>query len=117
MVEKYFTAEKKGEVTVIRLLRAELSLEDADDLKKALYGFVSEASNKFIVDLHQCGFLSSAALGMLVCLTARIHSFDGRIVLCDPTKEIAAILDITKLGRIYDIYPTLEEAFASFTRS
>ena len=92
----------------------ELSLEDADELKRALYELVSETSNKIVIDFHQCVFMSSVALGTLVCLTARVHSYDGRIVLCSPTREVAAVLAVTKLGNIYDIYQTQDEAVRSF---
>jgi len=112
--EKYFTVEKAGQVTIVHLLFAELSLEDAEEVKSALYAHVTDTSNKFIIDLHQCVFMSSVALGVLVCLTAKIHHCHGRIALASPTKEVAVVLEITKLAKIYDVYDSREKALASF---
>ena len=116
-MENYFTIEKAGGIQVVTFLFAELSLEDAEDFKKSLYSYVSDTSNKFIIDFHRCVFMSSVALGALVSFTAKIHSYDGRIVFCAPTKEVSAILAITKFDKIYDIYRTREEALASFKAS
>ena len=113
-MDEIITIEHSGAATIVNLLCAELSFEQAEELKKKLYACVSDTSNKFIVDLHQCGFMSSVALGVLVCFTAKVHSFDGRIVLCHPSKETSTVLAITKLDKIYDIYPTRVEALASF---
>lgn len=112
-----FNVEKSGDVTVVNLLFAELSMEDAEDLKNALYAYVTASTNKFVIDLDRCAFFPSLALGVIVSLTAKIHSFQGRVVLCRPSKEVAAILEITKFGNIYDIYKTREEALASFEKA
>ena len=116
-MENYFTFEKVGDVQIVTFIFAELSLEDADGFKKSLYSHVSDSNNKFIIDFHQCVFMSSVALGALVSFTTKIHSYDGRIVFCAPTKEVSAILAITKFDKIYDIYRTRKEALASFMAS
>lgn len=113
-MDKIFTIEKIADMIVVDLLFAELSMEDAESLKESLYGYVTSSSKKFIIDLNKCVFFPSVALGVLVSLTAKVHAVNGRVVLCSPTKEVAAILEITKFGNIYDIYQTREEAIKSF---
>lgn len=109
----YFDIEKTGKVAIVTPLIGEMSFEEAEELKQQLYVHVSERTNLFVVDMHRCGFVSSVALGVLVCFTARVHSFDGRVVLCDLPKEVATLLEITKLGKIYDIYATRDQAVAA----
>lgn len=116
-VNEHISAERTGGVTLIRFLFAELSLQDVEDLKKVLYGYAGPSANNFVIDLHKCVFLSSLALGLLVGFTAKVHSYDGRVVLCSPTKEVTTLLDITKLGKIYDIYETPEAAIRSFRQT
>ena len=87
-----FTIEKIKDVIVVNLLFAELSMEDAEDLKKALYEHVTDSSNKFIIDLDKCVFFPSMALGVLIALKKNIHAVKGQIVLCRPTKKVRQYL-------------------------
>lgn len=116
-MDKYFTIEKIGEITVINLLFAELSMEEAEEMKTALYGHVDEKNNKLLIDMSRCVFMSSVALGVLVSLTAKVHAVHGLVVLCSPTKEVAALLEITKLSSIYEIFSTRQEALSSFGKA
>ncbi|MBP7056431.1 MAG: STAS domain-containing protein [Candidatus Omnitrophica bacterium] len=109
-----FSIEKHGDVTIVNFLFSELSIEDAEDLKNALYAYISPGSTKFVVDLDKCSFFPSIALGVLASFGAKARSMNGRVVLARPIKEVASILDITKFGNIYDIYTTREEAISSF---
>lgn len=117
MIDKYFTVEKAGAITIINLLFGELSMEEAEEMRKTFHGYVTQEYNKFIIDLSRCVFMSSVALGVLVSLTARVHSFGGFINICSPTKEVASLLEITKLSSIYAVYDTREAALASFNKS
>ena len=56
-MNKYFGMKTINNINLITLLFSELSIEDAEDFRKGLFGLVKEEENKFIINAKQCDFL------------------------------------------------------------
>jgi len=70
--------------------------------------------SKLLLDFANVDHLSSAALGMLINVNNRIKEQNGQLRLSSIRPQILEVFMITKLNRLFRIFPTRAEALASF---
>lgn len=68
---------------------------------------------RLVLDFATVDHLSSAALGMLINANNRIKQRNGQLRLANIKPQIFEVFRITKLDRLFRIYPTRAEALAS----
>ena len=71
---------------------------------------------KLLLDFSTVDHLSSAALGMLINANNRIRTANGQLRLSNIKPQIFEVFVITKLNKLFHIYPTRAEAMESFDR-
>lgn len=113
-MNKYFTIRKAEDITVITFLFAELSLKQIEEFKSLFYCLVTDADNKFVINMRMCSFLPSLVLGVLVGFDAKVKKENGRMVFCCLTEQVRTILEITRLVLIFEVYNTEEAALSAF---
>ena len=69
---------------------------------------------RILLDFSAVDHLSSAALGMLINTNKRIKERNGQLRLSCIKAQIFEVFKITKLDRLFKIFPTREEALSSF---
>lgn len=74
-----------------------------------------EDSPKLLLDFNSVDHLSSAALGMLINANNRIRQKNGQLRLANIRPQIYEVFVITKLNRLFKIFPSRDEAIKSFT--
>ena len=107
-------AHKRGNVDVITLLKSEIDMLEAQDVKKEIAGFIDRGSLQIVVDFSQVKYISTAVLVVLISCLKRIKEGGGRMCLSSIIPTVMQIFELTELNRIFDIYPTEAEAVASF---
>jgi anti-sigma B factor antagonist len=74
---------------------------------------VLEGRKKLIVDCGDLEFISSMGLGMLVRVNSRMKKLGGDVKLADVHGTVAQVLSVVGLNRMFQIYPTVDEAIAA----
>ena len=69
---------------------------------------------RLLLDFASVDHLSSAALGMLISANNRIRDKNGELRLCDIKRQIMEVFAITKLDKLFKIYPDRQAALGSF---
>ena len=69
---------------------------------------------RVLLDFRNVDHLSSAALGMLINANNRIREKNGELRLCDIRRQIMEVFTITKLDKLFRIYPNRQAALESF---
>ena len=69
---------------------------------------------KIIISFAGVDHLSSAALGTLITVNNKVRNHDGQLRLCNIHPQIFEVFVITKLNKLFRIYPTIKEAKESF---
>jgi anti-sigma B factor antagonist len=82
---------------------------ETDELRDALARESEAGTPKLLVDLANATYLNSTALGVLIAAHTNFSKRDGRIGLCNVSKNIQNIFVITKLALVFTIYNTLED--------
>ncbi len=71
-------------------------------------------SKGIVLNLSRVSYIDSSGVGTLVGVYASARSAGGVIKLAALTGRVKDVLAITKLGSIFETFPTVEEAAASF---
>ena len=69
---------------------------------------------KLLLDFSTVDHLSSAALGMLINANNKIRETNGQLRLTNIKVQILEVFKITRLDKLFKIFPTRAEALASF---
>ena len=88
--------------------------DETDELEQAIKA-LGEAGNKhLVINLGETQHLNSTALGVLISAHSSYVRRGGQMKLCSVDQRIQNIFVITKLSMVFDVYPTEEQAIASF---
>jgi len=113
------SVEYRGEAVVLTLTDEKI-LEDEQirSLQDSIISVVEQVGRvNLILDFRNVRFLSSAVLGLLIRVSKRVYEGDGQLRLCNIDPKIREIFRITRLTKIFDIYPDLEQAIAGLSDS
>lgn len=89
------------------------NIADIEVTLKALIN--EEAQPKLLLDFSNVDHLSSAALGALINCNNLIKQKNGQLRLTNIKPQIFEVFVITKLNKLFKIYPTRAEGLASIT--
>jgi len=105
-----FTNSSKDHKTVIQINLLRATANDAETFKEYLKGLSSKIENTLIFDLSECNFVDSTFLSSILTFN-RNNKTKVELVVKDVRQ--LTIFKITKLDKIFDIYPSIELAMAS----
>lgn len=105
---------------VIATLTDEKILDESQ--LKALEGsfmplIMQTPSIQLIVDFSSVQFLTSAVLGLLIRISKKVYETQGKFRLCSINPKILEVFRITRLDKIFEIFPTVDEAQIGLKRS
>jgi len=90
------------------------TMKEASVLRKILLEDIQSGCKKLIVDITKCEFIDSTFLGSLVISLKAIKSLGGNLKLVGIHKEVETMFLLTRLDKVFQSYPTSEEAIISF---
>lgn len=119
MAYKYLQLADRGEVLVARVRHASI-LDQAviDEIGSELKQAALEASSnhKLLLDFREVSFMSSAMLGALLQLSKRCKADKTKLKLCHISPELMEVFKITKLNKIFEIYPDEAAGLAAYDK-
>ncbi len=69
---------------------------------------------KVVLDLEKMVNIDSYGLDALLAMAQKALENDSLIKLAQVSADMRIVLDITRVYRVFEIFPTIEEAVASF---
>ena len=88
-----------------------LEEKDIKALQESIMSVIEEGGRiNLILDFCNVRFLSSAVLGLLIRISKRVYECDGQLRLCNINPKIYEVFKITRLTKIFDIYPDVAGA-------
>ena len=88
--------------------------EETEEVERAIKSLGEEGNKHLIINLSETQHLNSTALGVLISAHSSYLRRGGQMKLAAVDKRIENIFVITKLSLVFDVYPTEEQAIASF---
>ncbi len=106
--------EEREGVTIVAP-RGDIDAASAGAFQDRIDELLRGGAHYFVVDLGGVGFVDSAGLAALVRLYKRVRIGEGDVRLASVPAPVLEILDLTRLNRVFDIFPTAAEAARSIT--
>jgi anti-sigma B factor antagonist len=108
--------EERDGVAVVRPA-GDLDRQTSPEFQARLDPLISRGTRYFVVDLQHVRYLDSSGLAALVRLYKHVRIGEGDVRLASVLPAVQRILDLTRLSRVFDIFPTAAEAAASIGRA
>lgn len=105
-----------GKVAVLQvkgnLMGGPETVEVHDKVKEV----VSKGINRVVLDLSKVKWVNSSGLGAMMGAMTTVRNAQGDLRLTGVTEKVQSLLMITKLVTIFETFPTVEDAVASFQK-
>ena len=110
-----FSSEVDRGIHVIAIHKANtLDAYEVEAVGDQIYEFLEDLiAPKVVIDLGSVDHLSSSALGMLIALRAVVEKDGGVLCVANISDDLQALLKMTKLHKVIQIYNSLKEAVGS----
>ncbi len=96
--------------TAVVSVTGDADLHSAPELRDRLGELVDEGTTRVVVDLTETTFVDSMTLGVLLGSMKRLGTAGGRLELVVSRPDIRRIFEITMLDRVFELYPSREQA-------
>jgi anti-sigma B factor antagonist len=106
LVEFQATSERLEDGTFVVAVAGELDLYTVPELERALLG--ADGAGSVVVELSQCTFIDSTALGTLVAANRRLRLAGARLSIVAPLAAgVLRPFELTGLDRVFPFHPSL----------
>ena len=97
------------EEVVIYQVNGEINISTSPDLKKH---FEKQPSKKVVVNLEKVSYIDSSGLATLVEMLKKTRSQGGALGLSGMSEKVRSLFEITKLDKLFSIFPGQDEAIS-----
>ena len=103
-------AERRTGDVLTLSLSGRLDTTTAKAFEAKILAQIESGDLRFIVDLAQLDYISSAGLRVLVLAGKRLGSGNGKIVLCSLKNPVREVFDIVGFSSIFPVYASHDDA-------
>jgi len=89
-----------------------LTLEDVSGLKRNLEQAWRLSISRIVLDLSDCPYVDSSGIALLVDALNRSRKEKKGFLLAAPGPQVQSVLQLTKLDKIFQVFPSVESALA-----
>jgi len=107
--------DDKGTTVLIEVKEERLDAHNSSELKTQMLALFDEGKNNLVIDLQDVRFVDSSGLGSLVSGFKNASARNGNLKLSGLQPQVKSMFELTRLHRVFEIFPGAEEALASFS--
>lgn len=105
--------DRQDKVAIAEIPVEELDASNAGELKRDMAPIL-EANTRLVIDLTRLRFVDSSGLGAMLSCLRHVSAKGGDLKLCGLSRQVRAAFELVRMHRIFDIFPTREEAVRAF---
>ncbi len=106
--------QEKKDVFIIFVKEERVDAHNSNDLKDELKNQFDAGKKNVLIVLKEVRFIDSSGLGALVSGFKNAVSHQGTLKLSSLQSQVKSMFELTRLHRVFDIYPTTEDAMDSY---
>lgn len=106
--------QEQGAAVLIEVKEERLDAHNSGELKAQMLGLFEEGKSNLVVDLQEVRFVDSSGLGALVSGFKNASARNGNLKLSGLQPQVKSMFELTRLHRVFEIFPGSQEALASF---
>ncbi|MFH1742747.1 MAG: STAS domain-containing protein, partial [bacterium] len=85
-------------------------------LQDHLSGLIAQHNYRFVVDLKELSYISSAGLGVLMGMLQEVREHDGDLKVANMSDKIRNLFDMLGFSRLVRIYEGVDKAVEAFAQ-
>lgn len=109
-----YTINEEYYCAVIELSGKVMGGPDAVEFRDTLKKLIDEGKKNVVLDLGKVKFMNSSGLGIIIGGLTTLRNAGGDLRICRAMDRIESLLMVSQLNRVFELYPTVEEAVESF---
>jgi anti-sigma B factor antagonist len=94
-------------------LEGDIDLHISPVVSEALDAMIKKKPERIVIDLSRATYIDSAGVGALILAKQEIEAYGGKFFLAGVQETIRSILEISRLDRIFWIFPDVDAALAA----
>lgn len=106
--------ENKESIVLISI-EGKLDSNTSPEAQKRIMPLITDSVN-MVLDMSQCGYISSAGLRVMLLIAKSVSAAGGRIFLAGLCEEVKDVMEMTGFGDIFPNYPTTGEAIEALRK-
>lgn len=107
-----FRATQRDDWTILHVV-GEIDMASAPQVRQHALALVADGHPFLVIDMSGVDFCDSTGLGVLVAIVKRVRTAGGDLRLVTDDERLTALLAITRLDRVFDVYPRVIDATAT----
>ena len=96
---------------MIEVLENSVDASIAVDIKESICDEIDQGRFDVVLDLSRVDFIDSSGMGAIVGAFKHMGTRGTFAVAC-VTKSVSQVFRMTRMDKVFDVYPTLDEAVA-----
>jgi anti-sigma B factor antagonist len=96
-------------------LSGKLDTTTAKTFEERILALIESGDRRFIVDLAQLDYISSAGLRVFLLAAKRLEGWKGKLVLCSLKDPVREVFDIAGFSTIFSLYGSHHEAISGLS--
>lgn len=101
-------------IAVLFIREDRLDANNSEELKAELRRLFDSGTKDLIIDLKEVLFIDSSGLGVMVSGYKNASILHGSLKLTNLQSQVKSMFELTRLHRVFDIFPTVDDALQSF---
>jgi anti-sigma B factor antagonist len=106
------TEHRTAEIVTLSL-SGKLDTTIAKLFEEKILAQIESGERRFVIDLAQLDYISSAGLRVFVIAAKRLNSANGKVVLCALKEPVREVFDIAGFSSIFSVYSSHDEAITN----
>lgn len=94
-------------------LAGQIDSTASKEFEERLVEIIDGGQHTMIIDFLNVKFISSAGLRVLLLAAKKVKPYGGKVILCNLSKDVREVFDISGFSSIFSIYDTVSEAVQS----
>ena len=100
--------------SVVRL-PGKMVMAQTPTYRAAILDYINQGHTRLVIDMSNLEYIDSSGLSVLISARKQAMSYQGNIVLLNPKSSVRALIELTRLHHIMDIYESEEHALVSLS--
>ncbi len=95
-------------------IEGEVDLYSSTELRKILLDLTKNKTMCILVDLGSVKYMDSSGVATLVEALQQVGKYKGKLKLVNLRDVVKDVFELSRLDKVFDIYPTIDDAKAAF---
>lgn len=112
--------QKSGSILIATIFEERFDATCAPDFIVVMKEWLEDNNVRIILDFSHVDFIDSTALGVVIKSFKWLRQADngnGELALCSVNNKIMSLLQLTRMDRVFPLYPDSKEAIEALTES